>query len=68
MRTETELKYLLSELIDKRNFWLRVVRENYQAWYKLGMKGSIPGERELDKYESQIEIVRYALGQIDYLS
>lgn len=68
MRTEKELKYLLSELIDKRNFWLRVVKENYQLWHDLGLKGSITGERELAKFENQIEIVRYALADIDYLS
>lgn len=68
MRTEQELKYLLSELIDKRNFWLRVVKENYQLWHDLGMKGNIPGELELAKFGNQIEIVRYALGHVDYLS
>lgn len=68
MRTEQELKYLLSELIQKRDYWLKVVKQNYRYYLICNIKDDIPGERELDKYENQIEIVRYALGHVDYLS
>lgn len=67
MRTKEHLDFILADLQQRREYWLDIVRENYKIWNENGQEGSIAGEKELDRFETQIQTIRYVMGESEYL-